>query len=104
MPCQINVHCPQCGSDEIIRAGKSASGEQRYRCRAQGCPTVTFMLDYLYTAYQPGIKEKIVDMAINGSGVRDTARVLKISKGTVIRALKKSLSSQSKSTRTFSRA
>ena len=104
MTCQINVHCPQCGSDEITRAGKSASGEQRYRCRAQDCPTVTFMLDYRYTAYQAGIKEKIVDMAINGSGVRDTARVLKISKGTVISALKKSLRSQSKLTRTFNQA
>ena len=28
-------------------------------------------------------------MALNGSGIRDTARVLKINKGTVISALKK---------------
>jgi len=28
-------------------------------------------------------------MAINGSGIRDTARVLKISKGTVMSTLKK---------------
>ena len=90
MTYQINVCCPRCGSDQITCAGKSASGEQRYRCRAQDCPTITFMLDYRYTAYQPGIKEQIVDMAINGSGVRDTARVLKISKGTVISTLKKS--------------
>ena len=41
------------------------------------------MLGYRYTAYRPGIKEQVVDRAINGSGVRDTARVLKISKGTV---------------------
>ena len=90
MTCEINVCCPQCGSDQITHAGKSASGEQRYRCREQDCPAVTFMLKYRYTAYQPGIKEQIIDMAINGSGVRDTARVLKISKGTVISALKKS--------------
>ena len=47
------------------------------------------MLEYRYKAYEPGIKEQVVDMAINGSGVRDTARVLKISKGTVISTLKK---------------
>ena len=47
------------------------------------------MLEYSYKAYEPGIKERLVDMAINGSGIRDTARVLKISKGTVISTLKK---------------
>ncbi len=47
------------------------------------------MLDYRYKAYEPGIKEKIVEMAINNSGIRDTARVLKINKNTVIRTLKK---------------
>jgi transposase-like protein len=48
------------------------------------------MQEYRYKAYEPGIKEKIVDMAINSSGIRDTARVLKINKNTVIRTLKKS--------------
>lgn len=34
---------------------------------------------YTYEARKPGVKEKIVDMAHNGAGVRDTARTLKIS-------------------------
>ena len=38
----------------------------------------TFMLEYQYKAYEPGVKEKIVDMVINGSGLRDTARTLHI--------------------------
>jgi transposase-like protein len=46
-------------------------------------------LDYCYKAYEPGIKEQIVEMAINGSGIRDTARVLNINKNTVINTLKK---------------
>ncbi len=37
----------------------------------------------------PEIKQRIVDMAVNGSGVRDTARVLDISTDTVINELKK---------------
>ena len=40
----------------------------------------TFMLQYRYKAYEPGVKEQVVDRALNGSGVRDTVRVLKISK------------------------
>jgi len=48
------------------------------------------MLNYRYRVCQAGIKEQVVEMAINGSGIRDTARVLKISKNTIIRTLKKS--------------
>ena len=40
-----------------------------------------------------GVKAKIVEMAINGSGIRDTARVLCIHKDTVINELKKKESS-----------
>ncbi len=34
--------------------------------------------------YLPSIKQQIADMAVNSSGIRDTARVLKISPTTVI--------------------
>jgi transposase-like protein len=47
------------------------------------------MLNYSYKACVYGMTERIVEMAINGSGIRDTARVLKINKNTVINALKK---------------
>ena len=50
---------------------------------------MTFMLKYKYAAYQPGIKARVVEMAINSSGIRDTARALGIGKGTVISTLKK---------------
>jgi transposase-like protein len=35
------------------------------------------------------IKQQIVDMAMNASGIRDTARVLHVSPTTVIKELKK---------------
>jgi len=47
------------------------------------------MLKYRYRAYEQGIKEQVVEMSINGGGIRDTARVLKINKNTVINTLKK---------------
>jgi transposase-like protein len=49
------------------------------------------MLNYRYKACQPKTEERIIKMAINGSGIRDTARVLGIHKNTVMRTLKKSL-------------
>ena len=87
--CYIKVTCPNCGSIHITKAGRNVHGTQRYRCCSPECETVTFMLEYSYRAYEPGIKEQAVDMAINGSGIRDTARVLKINKNTVISLLKK---------------
>ena len=46
------------------------------------------MLEYCYNAYEPSTKKQIVDMAINSSGIRDTAKTLQINKNTVISTLK----------------
>jgi len=54
------------------------------------------MLAYRYKACEPGVTERIVEMAINSSGIRDTARVLKINKNTVINTLKKKKADWSK--------
>ena len=40
-------------------------------------------------ACEPGTKDRIVEMAMNASGTRDTARTLKISRGTVTSTLRK---------------
>jgi len=39
------------------------------------------------------VKEQIVDMALNGSGIRDTSRVLGIGKNTVLSTLKEQATS-----------
>ena len=82
----VEVLCPQC-ERAVYRQGTASSGEPRYRCReCRHC----FQLNYRYEANRPGVAEKIVEMAMNGSGVRDTGRVLKISATTVGRHLKHS--------------
>ena len=101
MPCYQQIHCPYCDSPKIIKSGKSSTGAQRYFCQNTECETRTFMLDYQYKACEAGMTEKIVETAINASGVRDTARVLKINKNTVINRLKKKKIALSKSTQTF---
>ncbi|PHM39179.1 transposase [Xenorhabdus mauleonii] len=53
-------------------------------------PAKTFQLNYTYQACKPGMKEQIADMAMNNSGIRDTARVLKVGINTVLRTLKSS--------------
>ena len=83
------LHCPYCQGTDIVRHGTSPEGKQRYRCRA--CPERgrTFLLEYTYAGQSPEVKQKIVDMALNASGIRDTAWVLHVSPTTVIKELKK---------------
>ena len=86
------IHCPD-GNDTIavIKHGKAPDGKQRYLCQNPSCRRRTFVRVYAYRGYLPEVKEQISDMAVNGSGIRDTARVLKISTTTVIEELKKSM-------------
>src|SRR5712691_288724 len=49
----------------------------------------TFLREYTYQGRLPQVKRQIVEMTLNGSGVRDIARVLQISPTTVIEELKK---------------
>lgn len=72
-----------------MKRGKTENAKQRYLCQQLECPTQTFILDYDYQGYLPEVKKLIIDMALNGSGIRDTARVLEISPTTVISELKK---------------
>ena len=83
------ILCPDCGSDDVVKPGSSKAGKQRYKCRNWHCQRSTFIRDYAYRGYLPDVKQQIADMAVNGSGIRDTARVLKISPTTVIEELKK---------------
>ncbi len=87
----VNVHCPRCDSVLVYRHGQNPKGHSRFRCRV--CRSV-FQLTYTYQARKHGVKEKIVDMAFNGAGVRDTARTLKVGINTVIRTLKNSRQSE----------
>ena len=79
-------YCPHCRGNSLQKNVKSNNGIQRWRCKE--CKRY-FQRGYYYNAYNQGIKDKIVEMVLNGSGVRDTSRVLKINKNTVLAVLKK---------------
>ena len=83
------IHCPNCDGIEVIKHGTTAAGKQRYRCRNSDCERSTFIQEYSYAAYGSQVKHQISEMAISGSGIRDTARVLGISTTTVMETLKK---------------
>ena len=83
------VQCPVCRGTTIIKHGKTSDGKQRYLCQDTMCSMKTFICEYTQLGRLPEIKEQIIEMSLNGSGIRDTARVLKISPTTVIEAIKK---------------
>ena len=68
------LHCPHYQGTDIVHHGQTRQGKQRYRCREQRCAGRTFLFDYPYQDQQTEAKRQIVDMAMNASGIRDTAR------------------------------
>ena len=85
----VPVLCPYCQSTEVIKAGRQANGAQRYLCQNGQCARRIFLLQYQDRGRALEGRRQVVEMALNGSGIRDTARVLRISPTTVIAILKK---------------
>jgi insertion element IS1 protein InsB len=85
----VPVQCPQCQSIAVVKYGKQPNGTQRYRCQNLDCARRIFLLAYHDKGRLPEVKRQIVDLTLNGSGVRDIVRVLGVSSATVIGTLKK---------------
>ena len=83
--CYEEVTCPRCSSLNIKKNGKTANRKQRYLCKDCGRQFIT---RYTYRGCQRALRELIVPMALNSSGVRDTARVLRISTNTVLQTIR----------------
>ena len=85
----IQVSCPDCHSTQVIKAGQKPNGTQHYRCQNPICERPIFQLIHVAHGCLPETQRQIVEMALNGSGIRDTARVLRVSPVTALRVLKK---------------
>jgi transposase-like protein len=83
------LHCPHCHGTDMVRHGTTRHGTQRSRCRV--CPDRgrTFLLDEAYAGPSPDVKRQSVEMALHASGLRETARVWRVSPTTVMKDLKK---------------
>jgi insertion element IS1 protein InsB len=66
----VPVQCPHCQSTEVIKAGKQANGAHRYQCQNDRCQRRIFLLQYQDRGRVPEIRSQVVDMALNGSGIR----------------------------------
>jgi transposase-like protein len=72
----IPVRCRSCQSEAVIKGGKTDTGNQRSRCPHPACAQQSFLLASASQGRAPQSKQQVIEMRRNGSGVRDTARVL----------------------------
>lgn len=90
MTVYLPLECPSCkDTKSVVKFGKTSNHKQRYCCQNEACAKKTFIVSYDNKGWLTEIKEKIVDMAMNGSGIRDTSRVLCVSRETVMSTIKK---------------
>ncbi len=82
------VICPYCQRDQVIQGGKTETGKQRSGCQQANCAHRSFVLAPAYNGSLPQVKGQIIEITLNGSGIRDAARVLKISPVSVINEFK----------------
>lgn len=71
--------------ENVRKNGHSTSGHRRYQCTDF---RHTFQTDYSMKGSEAVLHEKIVAMAMNGSGCRETSRVLGIRLNMELRYLK----------------
>lgn len=80
------TRCYRCVGEikNMIKYGKTKSGNQRYICKL--CRK-TRVENYTYQAYKPDIDKNIIQFTKEGLGIRSTARVLKISTTTLLKRI-----------------
>src|SRR5215475_6151196 len=83
--CYEAIICPRCSSVSIVKNGKTAQRKQRYSrkdCRRQ------FIRDYTNLGCVGAIRDLVVPLTIDGSGIRDIERVLFLSTNTILKTLR----------------
>jgi transposase-like protein len=84
------VRCPHCQSAAVVKYGKTSTGKERFRCQQSEPCGRTFLRSYAYPGCLPTVKQQIVEMTLNGSGIGDMTRVLQVGPNTVSKEVKKS--------------
>jgi insertion element IS1 protein InsB len=81
LKCTKDVDGNECAHFETVRNGKTAYGQQRYKCKTCNKTMVKY---YMNKAYESDTNTKITNLLKEGVGIRSTSRLLGISKTTVI--------------------
>src|SRR5947209_19382704 len=83
----ITVDCPHCGSEEIMRYGRSPNGKQKYRCKACKRQSRENSTPHAYSEER---REEILRAYEERSSLRGIERTFGVSRTSVIGWIKKS--------------
>src|SRR5262245_60852468 len=84
--CYEVITCPRCSSRNVVKNGRTRQRKQRYLC--QDCRR-QFIRDYTTLGCLPEIRDLRVVLTLNGCGVRDLARALRVSANPVLKPLRR---------------
>ena len=76
--------CPYCLSVKVVKNGIKRSGMQNLLCRQSN---KQFQCESVYAACKPDCREMVLKMLLRGSGIRDCAAVVSVSKESVLRLI-----------------
>jgi transposase-like protein len=82
----ITVHCPHCGSEELVCHGQAPNGKQKYRCRA--CKRQSHENPTPH-AYPEERREEILRAYEKRSSLRGLERIFGVSRTSLIAWIKK---------------
>ena len=86
---RLLVFRPSCRNDRVVKRGTMATAQPRSRCQNEPCSHPSCLRDPTDKGRQPEVNAQVLEMSLNGRGVRDTARVLPISTATIMQESKK---------------
>lgn len=82
----VTIHCPHCGSEDIVRNGRAPNEKQKYRCRA--CKRQSRENPTPH-AYPEERREEILRAYEERSSLRGLERTFGVSRTSVISWIKK---------------
>lgn len=88
----LQMRGPACQGTDVMKHGITAQRKPRSRGKNPSWSSPTFLVEYSHWGRVPAVKQQVLEMPLNGRGIRDIARVRHISPTTVIEAFKKSAS------------
>ncbi|MBF0097613.1 MAG: IS1 family transposase [Magnetococcales bacterium] len=80
----VEVRCPECDSLNVVKYGKQPNGAQRFICQNPSCTRRVFLLNYRSKPSASSSRQQIIDLALNGADVEETARLLRLPTQTVL--------------------
>ncbi|MBF0185318.1 MAG: IS1 family transposase [Magnetococcales bacterium] len=80
----VEVRCPDCDSLNVVKYGRQPNGAQRFICQNPSCTRRVFLLNYRSRASSAAARRQIIDLALEGANVEETARLLNLPQQTVL--------------------